>query len=76
MYAIRSYYARLLFLVADDQLIRKLLQAMFPNFIRNFLVSQILDGAPAGGAQPPRHLGGVLRLMLGDVHDDDSYNFV
>ena len=30
-----------LFLVADDQQVRQLLQAMFPDFIGNFLISQI-----------------------------------
>ena len=38
------------FLVADNQLVRKLLQAMFPNFIGNFLVTQI---GRARGTRPP-----------------------
>jgi len=35
--------------VADDQLIRQLLQAMFANFIGYFLVAQIRCGAETGG---------------------------
>src|SRR6185503_12451950 len=36
-----SHASSLLFLFADHQLVGQLLQAMFPNFIGNFLVSQI-----------------------------------
>ena len=53
--------------VADDQLIRQLLQAMFANFIGYFLVAQIRCGAETGGPQRPGHALGVGSLTVGNV---------
>src|SRR6185295_16711275 len=39
-------------LVADDQLVRQLLQAMFSNLIGNFLITQIRFDAQAGRPEP------------------------
>ena len=61
----------LLFLVADHQLVGQLLQAMFPNFIGNFLVSQIRFGPKTGLTQAFRDAFGVVGLVLGDVQDHD-----
>src|SRR5262245_1018010 len=57
-------------LVADDQLIGELLQAMFPDFIGNFFVPQVRFDAEAGCLERVGDLGGVVGLVLGDVEDD------
>src|SRR5437762_9734592 len=53
-----------LLLFADDQLVRQLLQAMFPNFIGYFLVPQVGFAAVAGLLQGSRDSSGVIGLPL------------
>ena len=50
----------LLFLVAHHDLVRQLLQAMFPNFIAYLLVSQIFHDPETGLAKPS---GDALRIV-------------
>ena len=57
-------------LVADDQLVRQLLQAMFSNFIGYFLVTQIRSDAQAGRPEPRLDLPGIVRLPVRNVEDD------
>src|SRR5689334_8977802 len=60
----------LLLLIADDQLIGQLLEAMFANFIAYFLVAQIGRHPQAGPAEPARDSFGVPVLAVGNGQDD------
>ncbi len=59
-----------LFLVAHDELIRQPVQAMFADFIGNFLVAQIRLGPETRPMQLLRNIRGVVGLLLGNVQDD------
>src|SRR5262249_26471918 len=60
-----GHLLRLHFLVAQDQLVRQLLQAMFSNFISYFLVAQIACDAKTGRSELCRNLLGIGRLAIG-----------
>src|SRR6266851_3280149 len=56
-----------LFLFADNQLVRQLLQAMFPNFIGYFFIPQVGLAAPSGVLQMRCNARRVSSLALGDI---------
>src|SRR5262245_27164296 len=58
-------------LVAHDQLIRELLQAMFSDFIGYFFVPQVRFDAEAGRPEVVGNLGRVVGLVLGNIQDHD-----
>src|SRR5438046_4780775 len=58
---------RCLLFFADDQLVRQLLQAMFPNFIGYFLVPQVGFAAVAGLLQGSRDPSGVIGLPFRNI---------
>ena len=53
-----------LFLVTNDKLIGQSIQAMFANFIGNFLVAQIGLGAKARLMQLLRNIGSIISLLF------------
>ena len=61
------------FLGSHDQLIRELLQAMFPNLIGNFFVSQILQDPESGLAKALGDLSRIVLLRVCDVKDNSLY---
>ena len=65
------YRLGLHFLIAQNQQEGNLLQAMFPNFIGNFLVTQIGLHPESSGFQAGNHFIDVLGLMLRDVKGND-----
>src|SRR5216683_4098379 len=56
-----------LFLFADNQLVRQLLQAMFPNFIGYFFIPQVGLAAPPRLLQTRCNACRVSGLALGDI---------